>query len=197
MKAVYKSGLAVLVAMFVIVGTAEAATIFNSTDVPKAIPPSGTFGTTTSTLTIGGGEITGLITDVNLTLDITHTWDGDLRIDVMSPSSTWVLLVNRRGSFGDNFRITTFDDEAGTAITAGSAPFNGTFSPEGLLSGFDGENPVGTWTLQIQDLACLDAGTLHAWSLEIETDEAYIPEPATLGFLVIGAAAAFYGRKRR
>ncbi|MCG8450232.1 MAG: Ig-like domain-containing protein, partial [Pirellulales bacterium] len=71
---------------------------------------------------------------------------------------------------GENFTGTTFDDEAGIPITAGDNPYTGRFQPEQTLSFFDGEDPNGVWTLEINDDAGLDSGTLLNWTLSITTN---------------------------
>ncbi len=116
------------------------------------------------------GFASGTITDVNVTLNITHPWDDDLDISLTSPGGTTVLLSSDNGGGGDNYTNTVFDDAAGTAITAGTAPFTGSFSPEGNLSDFNGEDPSGTWTLSVNDdFAFADAGTLDSFSIEVCT----------------------------
>ena len=131
-----------------------------STDVPKAIPDQ---GTVQSNLNIGA---TAKISDLNVRVSqITHTFDGDLVISVIGPDGTTVILSNRRGSGGDNFTDTVFDDEAATAISAGSAPFTGSFRPEQPLSAFDGKSAAGQWKLRISDQAGDDVGTLSGWGL--------------------------------
>jgi hypothetical protein len=62
---------------------------------------------------------------------------------------------------------TVFDDSATTLVTAGSAPFTGTYKPEGLLSTFNGLSMLGDWTLVITDDANQDGGTLLNWGLNI------------------------------
>ncbi len=52
----------------------------------------------------------------------------------MHPDATMVELSTDNGSTGDNYTNTVFDDEASTAITAGTAPFTGSYRPEGSLS---------------------------------------------------------------
>ena len=105
------------------------------------------------------------ITDVNVKLDISHTYDSDLRVYLIAPDGGWVSLVSNRGGSGDNFRGTVFDDEASTAIAKGRAPFSGTFRPETSLSGFDGKNARGTWWLQVEDWGRGDVGRLNTWSV--------------------------------
>ncbi|MBU1719241.1 MAG: proprotein convertase P-domain-containing protein, partial [Bacteroidetes bacterium] len=109
----------------------------------------------------------GTVSDVNVKINITHTWDGDLNIYLRHPDGTTVLLCERRGGSGDNFVNTWFDDESGTAISAGSAPFTGSYSPDNPLTAFDGKVTNGTWKLQVCDAAGADVGTLTQWELSI------------------------------
>jgi subtilisin-like proprotein convertase family protein len=125
----------------------------------------------------------GTIQDVNLTLNITHTYTGDLNIWLMHPDwlinpigpnqvgadfSLMTLLVADRGGNGDNFTNTTFDDSAPTSISSASAPFTGTFRPMDALSKFNGMNAGGKWTLWIEDDGGGQTGTLQSWSMEIK-----------------------------
>jgi subtilisin-like proprotein convertase family protein len=132
-----------------------------------------TSGTTTSTISIGGYTAGEVITDLNLTLSITHTFDSDLRIRLMhtlpSGKATTITLVNRIGGSGDNYTNTTFDDQAAQLITAGQPPFTGRFRPINGLSTFNGTNANGTWTLLVDDLALRDIGQLVTWSLAVTT----------------------------
>ena len=147
-----------------------------STDVPKAILD---LETITSVLNVGSHTIVG---DLEVRVNLTHTWDGDLRISLVSPNNTTVMLVNRRGGSGDNFTNTDFDDEAATAITSGSAPFTGRYRPEQSLSAFDGQDSFGAWTLRIEDAADIDIGTLLSWSITVRTA---IPSPDVYAFNLI------------
>ncbi len=110
------------------------------------------------------------VTDVNVTVTLAHTYMSDLRVSLISPTGTIVQLFNRRGGSANNMTGATFNDEATTAISAGAAPFSGSFRPEQVLSAFDGQNPIGTWTLRVQDLARTDVGTITAISLGIATN---------------------------
>ena len=107
--------------------------------------------------------------------NLTHTFVGDLRLELTSPGGTIVVLANRPGgtaNSGDNFIGTVFDDEASVAIGAGStaAPYTGSFRPQAdQLSRFDGESQQGTWKLKVSDLAGGDTGNLNAWGLDIAT----------------------------
>ena len=109
--------------------------------------------------------------DVNVTLNITHTWDSDLDVYLIGPSGRSVELFTDVGSSGDGFLDTTLDDEAAGPITFGVPPFTGRYQPEGFLGDFDGEPASGTWTLSVYDDAGGDQGTLNSWSLTLETGE--------------------------
>lgn len=105
-------------------------------------------------------------TVVSVQLSITHTYDGDLQIQLIAPSGNAINLSNRRGGSGDNFNNTIFSGSAGTAISAGAAPFAGTYTPDGPFSSLTG-NSNGTWTLKVMDLAGTDVGTLNYWTLKL------------------------------
>ena len=138
-------------------------TTYSSTDVPQAIPDQSTI---TSTLSVPDALT---IDDVNVQLDITHTNDQDLDVYLIAPDGTRVELFTDVGGGRDNFTGTTLDDEAGTAITSGSAPFAGSFRPEGSLADFDGKDSAGTWTLEIDDDRRRQTGQLIDWSVTIDS----------------------------
>ncbi|MBE8987078.1 proprotein convertase P-domain-containing protein [Nostoc sp. LEGE 12450] len=120
-----------------------------------------------SNLAVSG--LTGSIADVNITLNISHDWDSDLDVFLISPTGTRVELFTDVGSIDNNFTNTTLDDEAATSITVGTAPFTGSFKPEKLLSAFDNQNPNGTWKLEVTDDESLITGRLNNWSLQFTT----------------------------
>ncbi|HVV86554.1 MAG TPA: DUF4215 domain-containing protein [Kofleriaceae bacterium] len=99
---------------------------------------------------------------------ITHTWDSDLNISLVSPRGIARDLSSGNGSSGDNYTRTFFDDGATTSVTAGTAPFTGRFKPEQLLNGagnYRGQAAAGTWTLHVGDSANGDTGTINSWTM--------------------------------
>jgi gliding motility-associated-like protein len=135
--------------------------VYELTGLSLSVGPDG--GTvTTSTIEVGSGVE---ITDIDIQINIIHTWDSDLDITITSPSGTVVELTSDNGGSGDNYTGTIFDDQASTGITAGSAPFAGSYIPEQALSAFNGESSFGTWTLAITDDTSGDSGTLNSWSV--------------------------------
>ena len=144
--------------------TATACIIYNSTDVPLLIPPTGTAGTTTSDLTI---TTNGTISDLNvLNLIGTHTYMGDLDFFLDSPDGTTVQLREQACGTDEDFDI-DYDDEAATNTPPCPPTDGNAYQPFGNLSDFDGETGDGTWTLSIVDNFTGDTGQLDSWSLEI------------------------------
>ena len=127
------------------------------------VPPTGTMGTT---LVTADAVADGVITDVNVLLDVSHTWVGDLEITLSSPGGDSALLAENRGSLGNGYTMTLFDDEAPVSIASGTAPFTGSFSPEEPLSTFDGERLGGAWELELIDEVTSDSGMLNSWSVQ-------------------------------
>jgi subtilisin-like proprotein convertase family protein len=56
----------------------------------------------TSTITIGGSALE-LVRDVNVTLDITHSWNEDLDVFLIAPNGTRVELFTDVGDGVANF----------------------------------------------------------------------------------------------
>ncbi|MCY2973931.1 MAG: S8 family serine peptidase [Planctomycetota bacterium] len=108
------------------------------------------------------------IGDINVVLDISHTWIGDLSIRLTSPTGVTTTLVQRRGGSGDNLRV-TIDDDAGASISSIAAATNitGTFRGEQSLTAFRGLSARGVWTLQVTDQARGDTGVLNRVQLQI------------------------------
>lgn len=127
--------------------------------------------TRTFTVTVPAYPTPQQIDDINVYINIQHTYDDDLQITLTSPEGTKVTLIANEGSNGDDFGNTWLDDEALSSILQGSAPFNGSYRPEKTVATFDGESPVGTWTLTITDDAPGDSGSLINWLLEITTGD--------------------------
>ena len=167
------------------VGKSEAPVTKTYTGAAKTIPDNNTTGVNV-TLNVSG--FTGNISDLNFmfggsscsttpgstTVGLDHTWVGDLVVTLKSPQGTVVTLTSRPGgpnNNGVNFCNTTLDDESAGAsiqtITPATAPYTGSFKPIDALSAFDGQNPNGTWTLNVKDVAEGDVGHVRNFSLII------------------------------
>lgn len=106
----------------------------------------------------------GSLESVEVAVDITHNYPGDLFIQLTSPSGTHSILT---------YDHTFLDHEmTGLAWTFSSAAFWG-------------ENLTGTWNLQVADRWEIEGGMWNSYSV---TAYAGVPEPATLALLAIGVA---------
>jgi subtilisin-like proprotein convertase family protein len=150
----------------------------NST--PVAIPTGP--AVVTSTLGVAGADT--YLSDLDVVLNITHTFAADLDITLQSPAGTVVTLTTDNGGGNDDvFNGTTWDDDANPS---GQVPYtsnNGlttdqTYTnlvvatplvPEEAMAAFIGEDPNGTWTITISDDLAGDGGSLNSWTLNITT----------------------------
>ncbi len=113
--------------------------------------------------------------DVNVSIELTHTFLEDLIIDLISPSGTRVALISR--ACGDENNINAvFDDDGSTITCSGNPAISGTVAPLGSLSSLNGESTLGEWVLEIRDTASNDGGSLVAFSLEICAEGAFRPD---------------------
>lgn len=153
-------------------GTA-ATNEYSSGGISVAVPDNDTNGATSS-ITVSE---TGSVSKVVVRLRINHTFDGDLRIDLVHPDGTIIgLIAPNPGNGGANFgsgatscagTLTVFDDAAATPIAAGAAPFTGSFKPRQALSALNGKSSQGIWTLKVTDTAPGDSGTIYCFQLQI------------------------------
>jgi len=134
---------------------------YPSTDTPIQIPDNNLTGIT-STINVVEAKT---VLDVNVRVNITHTYDGDLQISLLAPNGAIIPLATHRGGSGDDFSDTVFDDEAAAPISNGGAPFSGSFRPEAPLTAAEGGLATGAWRLKVVDDAGQDVGPLNSWSL--------------------------------
>ena len=112
------------------------------------------------------------IEDIDVEVNIDHTWNGDLDVYLFAPDGTWVELFTDVGGSGDGFHNTILDSDAGQLIRSGTAPFEGRYRPEGDLSILNGKSAEGVWKLRIVDDYWSDSGTLLDWGLRINSNVA-------------------------
>jgi subtilisin-like proprotein convertase family protein len=146
----------------------------HETSVAKTIPDEGTI---TSTLVI---DDNGVIEDLNVKVNISHDWDSELDVYLIAPDGTRVELFTDVGGSQDDFVDTMLDNQALQSITEGSAPFTGSYRPEGSLDALIGKNIKGSWVLEVTDDSWFGTGALNSWALTIDkADVLYYAECAT------------------
>ncbi len=192
---------------FLLIPSLGSAVIYTSTDVPKAIPDNNPAGVS-STLTIPAAAC--IVSDINVSVQATHTWVGDLIFTLThNNSGKSVTIIDRPGvptsafgCSGDNINA-TLDDEAGSPVetqcnTVTPPAINGTFSPNNLLSRFDIDSAEGTWTLTVSDNAGGDTGNLTGWSIDVSClVPECTPEGTTVSTAIDGTEATQTGRMTR
>src|SRR5688572_24869458 len=149
----------------------------SSGPVSVAIPDNAA-GVATNDINVAG--FSGTVAAIRVNVNITHTWDGDVRINLRAPNGTILNLVNARGGSGDNFVNTTINSASGASLASGTAPFTGVFLADAAnavgvapfvsnTTAFSNlfSTPNGTWTLAITDHATGDIGTLTSWSITL------------------------------
>ena len=129
------------------VGAAPVVSVASGQKNPMAtIPDNKTAGISSAIVIAQSGTVTQIKVGVN----IQHTFIGDLRVTLTSPTGRSVILHPQLGGSADNL-ITTFD----SAVS-------------GVLSGMVGQPMMGTWTLNVSDRARADVGILRSWSIELK-----------------------------
>ena len=171
------------------VGEDQAKTIEVTTSPNETIPdydPANPTNELVSSVMIDMGNSFAHPDDVQVKLNITHSFDEDLDVYLESPSGIIVELFTDVGGSGDNFTNTALSDSAAFAIHAGPpfavAPFTGTYRPEGNLSDFTNDTTNGEWRLHVRDDSPGDQGTLVDWTLTLTVRTNESPDMAdTLG----------------
>ncbi|MGJ8591707.1 MAG: reprolysin-like metallopeptidase [Aquaticitalea sp.] len=136
-------------------------------DTALSIPDNGTAYTASTIMSTSGATIGGTVS-VKASVDITHTYLGDLYLALQSPApaSTFIQLVQGACGSADDMDV-TFVDGAGGFVCA--SPTVGDVAPLQPLSAVDGQSAAGQWLLGVADTAAQDTGTLNSWSIEFCT----------------------------
>lgn len=123
----------------------SSCAVMASTDVPKNILDN----STVESILDYPNAIS--ISEVNVFVDIKHTYIGQLEVTLISSAGTTILLHNNSGGSSDNI-ITWYDTET---------------QPTEALSNLNGENSQGIWKLRVEDNSSSDTGTIDGWKLEV------------------------------
>jgi len=164
------------------------STYTNST--PFAIPDNDPVGVVSSLA--APLPTTAQITSMFVTVNMTHTWDGDVVLALKAPNGKILNLDYYLSSTGGagattGFTNTRITSVAGApALSTGTNPYNGVFKADAVtttpfgpnaptIAGFGAANtalysdlfpsPSGTWTLGAYDGGAGDVGTITSWSL--------------------------------
>lgn len=131
--------------------------------VNAAIPDNDPTGLT-DTITLPAEVLGGTIADVDVEVELDHSWIGDLQIDLTTNFTTATVFLDECGS-EDNLHY-TFDD-SGAAIDCANSDANAVVVPTQALSVLNGSMVSAEWTLSVEDQAAADTGTLTQWCVSI------------------------------
>ncbi len=121
-----------------------------------------------------------------ISVNLSHTWVGDIQLELVAPDGTSAYLINRVGNgacgSNSNFNIANtlnFSSAYSTLIPTGNTNFNvptGNYAP--TVGSFGGSAPDlaafltgkqinGIWALRGRDITAGDLGLIASWSLSI------------------------------
>ena len=121
----------------------SSRTVRGTNSVPLAIPDRDSAVSNTIEFTDPGN-----IVNLRVTIDIRHTYIGNLRVELVSPAGRSVTLHNHDGGSSDDLRKT---------YSTATIP---------ALKAFLGTPLAGRWQLRVTDSWALDTGTLTSWRLD-------------------------------
>ena len=197
-----KSHLLILVVLLGMQASAQASIFYQGTGVSGDIQ-MGTMQNTTivdgnpayviaNTMTFSG--LGASLSSLTITLNLTGGNNNGLFAYLVSPNDTTVVLINRPGYAVDGFgavgagmHITLTDSytsQGSIQSEISASVLSGTYNTAGSLSGFNGGNPNGSWTLYFGDtIAGGGDATLNGWNLDITA----VPEPINVALGIFGA----------
>lgn len=130
---------------------------------------------------------TGTILDANVVMSITHTWVGDLRVQLTDGNILRTLFDEPSNGFcsGDDLNGNIADDQASqsfqnnctsggagtSAYTTGASYQAGDPPSNSLLAAYNNTTAQGTWTLNVRDLDSGQSGNLRAWCVQLNIGE--------------------------
>jgi len=149
--------------------------IFTSTDVPMVIDAQ-SINTALSVLDV---PVVAVMSSVQVNMEASHSWVGDLSATIMTPWGLDIQLFDRPGipatnfGCGNNNLNLSFSDQAALSAAVLESQCNnsnpalsGLFQPIQPLSVVYGQGATGQWRLALRDNdGSDDGGSLDSWSL--------------------------------
>ena len=149
----------------------SACTTYPFPSTPFDIPEQAPY----TTRTISAPVSTATISNINLSVGLTHALLSDVQIEVVNPQGTTVKLFER--SCNQSGTLLLNYDDLGGVLSCGTTT-DQTVSPFQPLSAFNGQNPQGNWVLRVRDAYKVDTGTLNSASITICTKTFTLSAPS-------------------
>jgi subtilisin-like proprotein convertase family protein len=183
--------------LLAITNTASAPNTLSISSGPLSLNiPDDTDAGVSTDLTVAGVPAGATITNVSVKFSLTHTYCGDMLLNLKAPNGNILALDkyltgtgNQAGPYPNTGFVNTIISSSGTTAlgTVNAQPITGTFradalntlpagfvvlNPAGFVSNATGfadlySTPNGVWTLALADGGPADFGVLTAWSIDI------------------------------
>ncbi|NNK11926.1 MAG: proprotein convertase P, partial [Flavobacteriaceae bacterium] len=140
-------------------------------DLPLSISSTGTPTLQTSIMVVDDLPVS----DINVSLNIEHSFLSDLIVSLISPAGTEVILTSNSCSQLENINA-VFDDSASPFVCNGNPGISGTVKPLGSLASLNGESSFGEWILLVRDTAPADGGFIQDFTLELCVEGVFRPD---------------------
>jgi subtilisin-like proprotein convertase family protein len=115
----------------------------------------------------------GLLDDIEVSVNISHTYVSDLTLNLTSPAGTTITLVSEACDSGENIDV-IFSDAGQSLICETNPTISNIIVPTQQLSTFENEQISGTWTLTVIDNFNGDGGSINSFGLDICARDYYI-----------------------
>ena len=145
-------------------GTLACDQTFTATDFSNNVIATVPNSEATVPLTISGGYSIG---DINVSIGITHTWIGDIKVTLEGPESIGTPIITLLDiPCGDFQNINcVLDDNGGAVPCSGNPAVFGTIAPVDALSSLNTLPADGEWVLRVFDFNNEDGGTIDNFSI--------------------------------
>ncbi|SEP89610.1 S8 family serine peptidase [Flavobacterium urocaniciphilum] len=148
-------------------GVLSCGNVFTATDFSNATIATTANATATIPVTVGSSLTIG---DINVELNITHTYIQDFKVYLTGPASIGSPVITLLSEpCGDNDNVNCVMDDSGDPVlcTSTAPALTGNVIPFESLSTFNGLNAQGTWTLTVVDAYNGDGGVVNSVKLNI------------------------------
>ena len=185
-------------------------TCFGSLTPGSAIAPTVTFESNQNDILIPSDAIssneisfevfglnTATITDVDVILDIEHSYVSELRAQIIAPDGTsaWLFTSPGTNCSGNNLQLVINDQAPNNYSVLQSScdliadpAISGSFKSQQSLSVFNGKNPNGTWIINVLDQTLGEGGYIRDAKIAFKQTGGKVafPSPTATTFTPLG-----------
>jgi gliding motility-associated-like protein len=158
--------------------TSSSPSITFNNFATSTIPDNDPVGNTSSII-VGNlsGNVGAELQKVCFSAD--HGNVSELTVGLKAPDGTVIDLTSNNGGAGSNYVNTCFVPSGAPAVTGGTSPFTGNYTPEQPFSNLSASAMNGTWSLIVKDTKANGTGLLKGWTIAFKNNLSYSWSPAT------------------